>query len=830
MSSGTVDDSSTFPLVIKNKTGVDPSDLINQPFIIQQYAWSSSSGASYTQFPQTVVETTALSFYNQILNMYSYSHTNWKIKFKINGTMFHAGKLIAFWVPAAGQSNLPFADVDSCLAFPHVMIDASSSGEYVLEIPKSFNYRSLVNKHSTTAGSLQGQLVIQPFMPLVYSTGATTTLNVVVWAVAEPILMAPCPLPASYSTIAVPHGGLANTVSKAGYSVVDTIVDAGKGIIGSIPLVGPLLASFLDRPPHKSETVVVRKFASPSTWGEGESACTTLSITPGLKHMPPVDIIGEPMTAKDILTIPRRVGSASTDVTTGGGALVKQIPVYLNSGDDVPYGTTDSAAVDFSPRGIVWVNHCAMNYLAACYKFWRGSIRFVFEFVCAPMVSQTYAVMWDPDRVSLPAALNYNAISGTASTYMIEVRGPTKQTITVPFAHNRPFRPTTHLSYNNLYAGTNDPGLESINGVLGVFAITAPNAPNNAPATVKMNIYMMPGDDFELLTPTGQEISNIIEFGSYYVPTLLGDAPPGAEPHGEEAPNPLPVKPDQEEVLDAPTEMDILPEYIMPAEAETEAKHILGEDAMDIYKLMKRFTPLLQAENGVSTSGGWFQIIIPVTPNLMPSDFPGNSSAVGTTIGIQSANFINYFAACARYWRGSFNYRVYFNSAIESVHAGFFPKDSSFGGDNFQNFKSVNVKYHASSDLTFANAVDYSWKRRSVMMRSIMGPSGMDLGHGESGTCMEFTVPYISQYDMMISDPTFLGLSGTGNWSDSKFVLWNPTSITGVLVIWARCKQVDSTTTTQILNPKLSVEVAAGDDFALFQATNLPRLNMLNLR
>lgn len=121
------------------------------------------------------------------------------LHFKMNGTQFHAGRLIAYFIPfqnSAGLSQNQQFGRGLATTMQHVFLDASTSGSAVMRIPFNHYYSYLPTKaiwqndlnlitDNTVlipGGILPtlGCVVLQAWQPLQATTGAATTLNLTV--------------------------------------------------------------------------------------------------------------------------------------------------------------------------------------------------------------------------------------------------------------------------------------------------------------------------------------------------------------------------------------------------------------------------------------------------------------------------------------------------------------------------------------------------------------------------------------------------------------------------------------------------------------------------
>jgi hypothetical protein len=101
------------------------------------------------------------------------------ITVKVNGTRFHAGRLICYFVPlsTSGEAELTHSGRRaSCTWLPHVFVDAQASASATLNVP----YRNIAPFLNSMTDNY-GAILIDVFSPLGVGTGGQTSLPVSVF-------------------------------------------------------------------------------------------------------------------------------------------------------------------------------------------------------------------------------------------------------------------------------------------------------------------------------------------------------------------------------------------------------------------------------------------------------------------------------------------------------------------------------------------------------------------------------------------------------------------------------------------------------------------------
>jgi hypothetical protein len=155
--------------------------MVEKPALVNVTPWSTGSahGTVLAVFncPFDLVTSTVN---HQPFNDYTFWRGVPTVKFQVNGTKFHTGRLIAFFVPltnagvVAGWHVQNFAAATSVT---HVMLDPAVNTIAELKIP-FINQQSHINLRDVTSADFLGTLVLMVFNQLQVGAGASTTVNV----------------------------------------------------------------------------------------------------------------------------------------------------------------------------------------------------------------------------------------------------------------------------------------------------------------------------------------------------------------------------------------------------------------------------------------------------------------------------------------------------------------------------------------------------------------------------------------------------------------------------------------------------------------------------
>lgn len=173
-------------------------DLVARESLLNTYSWSTASTWGSPLYFVPVMDPTMQSIGTMVhpFSCMNYWRGSPVITIKLNGTQFHCGRLIAYFVPLCYTSSITTNQQRSrsfATTMQHVFLDASTSSAGVLKIPFVHYYSYLPTKaisgndfalYTTNSSCLPGgqlpslgTIIIQAWQPLQATTGAPTTLN-----------------------------------------------------------------------------------------------------------------------------------------------------------------------------------------------------------------------------------------------------------------------------------------------------------------------------------------------------------------------------------------------------------------------------------------------------------------------------------------------------------------------------------------------------------------------------------------------------------------------------------------------------------------------------
>lgn len=373
-------------------------------------------------------------------SIYNFYKSDFKIKFQVNGTKFHLGKLIATFVPV-DDSQFNFYTDDSLVGLstlPHVLIDASSSEVQELYIPFSHYYNYIYTNLSTeNLTQTLGTIRITVFNGLEVGDGSSTMINVSTWLEAvDPKLHMP------------------------GHPHIWTLAKPQAGI-------------------HKSFCEIREDTLCNST---ADSNVTSLSLDPRNSVDSPESILARAPSEMDLnhlKTIPSLIDDIEWQGTEAVGKRMFNYPVHPLICPTVPQGAN------------TLVYPSMLAGISYPFSFWRGSIKFKIQIVNTCFHTGRLVVGFWPSTISP----DFDFIA-TGNNTIIDLQDRTEAEIVVPYTAQVPWKsiysnPRQFLSFTGA----------ACTGFLQCYILNSLAHPDNVGHAVSINVWISGGDDYEVAVP-----------------------------------------------------------------------------------------------------------------------------------------------------------------------------------------------------------------------------------------------------------------------------------------------------------------------------------------
>lgn len=498
--------------------------FIERPFEIDSFEWNPNAAGQIllTSLPHALFNNKAI---REKITRYRYFRAGVKFTILINGTSFHYGKLRATWFPEA-CSDVYYRVVEAKEHYPRnnpiaqtglngIDMYPDGSNTYILEAPymKPIPYLSLADVFSpvTDSSSLLkktlGTLCITVISPLENVSTTPTNVDITVFAQFTDVQLEG-PSVTDYTDTTPTHPFFvvqgdpdeivvfqaSQLQSKTVFqSAKEAEVKSEKGIISSSLNAMANISTLFDEIPEGAAVTAALKggetlatimgFSRPPDQRQVEPICVKipdLSMTEGLQ-------MGHRFTAsaearcdrikslmddkddnyiiKDIIQRPMLYGRYQINSTVANGidtikivAKPRMCKTYVDLLETISM-------------------HNNMSYIASMFRFFRGSIKLHFEFICSNFQTQRFLLGFQPNEGTLSLT---NDTSGLIENRIFTVNGMHHEEFVVPWNSNK-------------YIAD----IEEFLGTVVLRTITKQTSSNGVPAPIFVNVYVSAGPDME---------------------------------------------------------------------------------------------------------------------------------------------------------------------------------------------------------------------------------------------------------------------------------------------------------------------------------------------
>jgi hypothetical protein len=768
-----VDDAYDSVRTAATATDVSLATFLSRPVKINEFIWQINTPVTGLFYPWNLFFSNA-RVANRLSN-FRLLQAKLHVKFVINGTPFHYGRLLASYYPMVGYDDsltTTFNDADLVLHTQrmHVLLNPSENegGELVLPM---FWWRNTMSTTGEVGEPTDfdkiGGILLQVMNPLLHANGGTDPVNVSVFAWAEDVRM---DVPTQTNISGLQPQSLefcrprADEYSKGPVSGVASAIANAAGKLKTIPIIGP----------YATATQIGMQAAGKIASLFGYSRPTMLEY----QQFRPVpkgnlaivnlhdDTTKLSMDAKQEITIDPRVFGG----TAGGDEMeilkVAQVESYLTQ---FPWTNATSqeqklfsCMVDPSlgilstvPSGFVAMP--AITFAATPFKYWRGGIKFRFQVVCSRYHKGRIKIVYDP--VASPAEADYN----TAFTSIIDISDTTDFEFICGWGQTTTYREVHPLTlYNPPFAIGTDPlfydsDTDSFgNGTISVYCvndITSPAADTN----VSVNVYVSAASDFEVAVPDATYVSRLRVQNEITVdPYVVGFAEASTDglptPKSEETSTPATQEttdPGQAPVVKTAS-------HILPITDSANLVHF-GESIRSFRQLIKRYclhesmplnVSLVNTVTNPTASSVYSQnqrSALPFVPGYTSS---GNGSSEQVPLGVVipagtagyaygNLTFLRYVTLGYAGWRGGIRYTVDFSNAPCCTLGTI--KATRYTSCIPENVVTSRLKQNTPSGRA----------QTIRLAKEVTGGEGIVMASPRVNPVMSFEIPFYSQYRFM---------------------------------------------------------------------------------
>lgn len=582
------------------------------------------------------------------------------IRIHVNGTRFHAGRLIAYFVPwteKAMAQQWHGTHMAAAWSVPNVQLDASSNNVGVLTIP-FYNIRSAMFLGGPSQDEIDftGSFHLTVLSPLTAASGTAPSINVTLWVEFNEDQEFRIPQHSAASSRRVLNEEHRNEMRKFQEAQGNTITtnndikNYGQIEGGAVPMNvtgdsignGTSVSLPMDKParPWNPQPFYRKAFQNlASTYGS--ELTTRLDLHTANLNLSIGEMFGtqvDEMALDHIFTRPTYMTSVpwTSAQTTGTSLMARWI------------GPGASLFQDASPNQITLVDSgkvllTAWETAVLPFMFWRGGIKLRFDIVATQMHT---------GRLFL--SLNYGAppdaevgLRDATSQYGVEIDLSNECRtfeFTIPYNAPTPWLRVCRGPIDSVTQYANTWFVKNFTGSWSLRVLNELVAPDNVAANVDIIVSMAGADDFEVYYPSATNETFILP-ASAYAP-VTGVLRGFQEAQGDEAGTDAVSVPTAVESMETPG-ISIAPEGVRLAPAHSHfgpkasIKHI-GE-------LIKRYNPLEQVNLTTIANGN--RVLYKI-PNILaaPPDYNDLSGFVrlsptqGGTAPTGSASYVMYVA------------------------------------------------------------------------------------------------------------------------------------------------------------------------------------------
>ncbi len=397
------------------------SEFLERPRLITRVVWTTANGFNTDIFAIPILPT--LQTLTEVMNKlkgFAQLQCRLHVRVNINGSVYHGGRVLMSWAQCGGESengvgysplsNIGIQTVSQKSTLPGVWINPCAEKAYELSIPfiHCQGYYDLTDISPSAYDNLR-LTVVNP-LKWYGAAGVDSSVSLTVYAwMSEVVLCTPVPQSEVGGAVmrvveSAPKmvRGFASAFARSATSAALTA--AG---LGSPTVMGPVI-------PTVSTTV-------PRIKADGPFYCESLS-SHRLVETPitPLEPSADPMSFRNIAGREAFLSRISwTDNTSPTGLAF--YPVYPGLKSDV--GLTSGVATG-------GFQVLPMGFVAAPFRYWRGSIKFRVEVIAPKLVRGMLRLKFLPRMYGTPA---FAAETGDVLTKYIDVSESTEVEMVIPF-------------------------------------------------------------------------------------------------------------------------------------------------------------------------------------------------------------------------------------------------------------------------------------------------------------------------------------------------------------------------------------------------------------
>jgi hypothetical protein len=695
-----------------------------------------------------------------------------KIRFQVNGTKFHAGRLIAAFVPhylQAANDGVLYS-VSNLTSLPHVILDASIANSGVINLPFVHMNTYFNTAASTRNWQTLGRLMLVVFNKLRAADSSSQSIGVTAWISFDNCeLHQPCyaHVPALPGIVTPKAPILAESgVEGLVKSLVPTLTDM---VAPELSTLGNVLGGSSDQDKPTDPVEIQRwvpNIVTGIAQGDGIDRSSRLCLVAGSYTIPDADLISttnDDMNLLELCKIPVRLDLFDWKNSQASGTRLAHIPICPNL--FTGYSTSDKVK-----PSVEVITPTMLAYISRYFKFWRGSLRYKIQIIASQMHTGRLMISYGAG-INLTDAQSFNKAS-YLNTYTIDLQEKHEVEFVVPFLCERPWlRCDRFRKYDETGAQEKELWNWENLGYLDVYILNRLSNPDSVSSAVAINVFISAGDDFELAFP-----SELDAFQG------IGDVIP------PKAPTPIYAESlATEETVTTRTDTGSITLTKGNGMVKSAGPTTMSENAMNLKTLLRRYTKVY-ANRGEFSQGAHY-LTFPNTPSLS-----GVNKCFNSNKGVQCRTALSHFSELFTFWRGSLRYKLTFQAGMSATET--------------QNSDFLIKVFHVPGVFATGNFLPQKLTTDDRAMYAAFESQGTIIAGTRQQGSLEFEIPFYTPYTQL---RTIRG------------GIANSRSATGLVFIIIDCPLYEA-------GAHLTVDLyqAAGDDFTLNYLRAAPRIQFIN--
>jgi hypothetical protein len=487
------------------------SDFFARPLRIADFEWSTTDTSFLESFnPWTL-------FFNNVrvinrINNYNLLRAKLHLRFLINGNGFHYGRLIVSYQPLHTVDSFTLnraffrQDIIGASQQPHIYMDPTTSlgGDMVLPFFWEKNALSIPDAEWQEMGIID----IRALTDLKHANGATDQVTITVMAWAEDVSLS-IPTVAD-SLVLQPQSG--DEYGNGPISRPASILARASGALRNAPVIGMYARATEMAANAVSAIATTFGYSRPAILDDIVPYKPTLLGNLANTNCPDSTVKLTVDAKQEVTVDPRVTGLGNTDEMSITGIACRES--YLTSFTWSTLAQSDAFLWNARVSPMLWDELQTGNnteiHMTACafatlpFKYWKGSMKFRFQFVASHFHKGRVRIVYDPNTA---AGESFN----TSFQQIVDIAEEKDVTVEVGWGVRWPYLQhqnpgTDALPFSVGPFNFND---ELSNGVIYLEVLNRLTVPNSSVNNnIQVNVFVSACDDFEVANPTSSFIDD----------------------------------------------------------------------------------------------------------------------------------------------------------------------------------------------------------------------------------------------------------------------------------------------------------------------------------